>query len=151
MNEHYNPNISPYMKTIDDDNGSGYSENIAKKGNFIKTQSGGATMFYEVKNITDNTPQGETIRVVCIHYIHYDSKKELYSLLAFACQWWKNLKPRLIYYREKERKKDVGKYLKELGFKPNKLENNLKPFNCLIDGGHPCTCRINEYCGYRFN
>lgn len=151
MQEHYNPQIAPYMELIDQENGKGYCANISKRGNFIKTQNGGASLFYEVKTIANSEDPTDMVRVVCINYLHYENKKELMSLLAFSCQWWKNLKPRLIYYREKDRKHSAGKYLKELGFKDTQLKNKLKEFDCLVDGGHPCTCKVTEYCGYKFN
>lgn len=78
--KYYNGKIRPLIKVIDDDNGKGYAEaNIKTQGCLLKLPKGNTQMLYEVK-IIDN------VRAVYIRYIHYDNKKELLNLLAFACQ-----------------------------------------------------------------
>lgn len=135
--EIYSPELEDFKQIVDADNGEGYHVNITMKGNFVKFDHGTTKMLYEIKNL-------EGVKIVFIKYIHYETKKELLSLLAFATQWWKNLKPSLVYYREKERKHRVGKVLKELGFEESTIPNTLEPFDCLIDG-RDCNCTIYEY------
>lgn len=140
VEEHYNPYISPFMDIVDSDNGDGYSKNIHRFGNFISIPDSNTKMLYEVKTL-------EGARIVFIRYIHYDNVDELLNLLAFACQWWTNLKPSMIYMREKSRPNDAGRYLIKLGFKRTRIPNELKPFDCNIDGVD-CHCPVYEYCAY---
>ena len=58
----------------------------------------------------------------------------------------------MVYYREKDRKNGAGKYLmKDMGFERNEVKNELSPFDCLEDGGWPCSCKIYEYIIYGIN
>lgn len=136
----YNPKLMPFMEIVDADNGVGYHVNLPHNGYLITLKSGKTKMMYEIKSI-------DGVKIIFVRYIHYASKKELLTLLAFAVQWWKNAKPSLIYMREKERKNSVGKYLVALGFDKNRIQNKLKPFNCKIDGV-PCKCPVYEYTAY---
>ena len=136
---HYNPAVEPLIKLIDADNGKGYSKNIETRGLIIKLENSDAQMLYEVKKIKE-------IRAVFIRYIHYNTEDELYSLLAFAVKWWRNLNPHIVYYKEKDRDNKVGEYLtSKLNFQESQVKNTLKEFDCLRDGGHPCTCKVYEY------
>ena len=142
---HHNPGITPLMKIVDIDNGDGYNRNIEHKGMIIRFPKGNTSMLYDVKTING-------VKIVFIRYIHYDNRKELLNLLAFAAQWWSQLKPNMVYYREKDRKNGAGKYLmKDMGFERNEVRNELKPFNCLEDGGWPCSCKVYEYIIYGIN
>ena len=94
-------------------------------------------MLYQIKNV-------DNVTVVFIRYIHYENEKQLLNLLAFACKWWKNLKPNMVYYKEKDREKSVGSFLTSLGFLKFKVKNELKEFDCLIDG-KDCKCDVNEF------
>ncbi len=136
----YNPYIIPFMSIVDRDNGLGYQDNLPKNGNLISVPNSRTKLFYELKNIESTT-------VIFIRYVHYDNIKQLYTLLAFACQWWANLKPGMIYMREKERGNEVGKYLMKLGFRRNRIKNELLPFDCKNDG-KPCHCKVFEYVAY---
>lgn len=141
---YYNEKIQPLIKIIDKENGEGYAQaNIKARGYLLKLPSSNTQMLYEVKMIDD-------VIAVYIRYIHYDNKTELLNLLAFTCQWWRQLKPHLVYYREKERRNSAGEYLLEkLGFIGSSVKNELKPFKCLRDGGNPCKCKVNEYIAYQ--
>lgn len=137
----YNPHIAPVLEQADKDNGQGYSVNLPNTGYIITLPDDETKMLYEVKTI-------ENVRVVFIRYIHYKNMKALLNLFSFAVQWWSNLKPDMIYYREKERPDAAGKFIKGLrGFKEKEIVNSLKPFNCLIDG-MPCQCKVYEYTCY---
>ena len=140
LNEHYNKRILPFMEVIDNDNGAGYSVNISQRGIFIVTPSKQTKMFYEVKTL-----QGK--QVVFIKYIHYANYNELLNLLAFAVQWWSNLRPAIVYMKEKKRDTAVGKYLVKLGFKRNEIKNTLELFDCNNDGYY-CSCPVYEYFAY---
>lgn len=133
--------LQEFFDIIDEENGIGYSANISDKGYFVRLANSNAKVFYEVKNLNGGA------RVIFINYIHYNNKKEMLSLLAFCCQWWHNLKPTMVYLREKNRPRSAGKYLKSMGFNCVELENNLKPFNCNIDGS-PCQCPVYEYTAF---
>ena len=140
---HYNGKIKPLIELIDLDNGDGYAAgNVKTQGYLLKVPRSKTQMLYEVKMIDD-------VRAVYVRYIHYDSQKSLLNLLAFTCQWWRQLKPHLVYYREKERKNPAGDILVEkLNFMSNQVKNELKPFDCLIDGT-PCKCKVTEYVAYQ--
>lgn len=140
--QHYNPSMEPFMEVVDLDNGKGYSKNIKRKGMLIRFPRGKTSMLYEVK-VIDN------VKIVFIKYIHYDTLRELYSLLAFAAQWWSNLKPNMVYYREKDRRNAVGKHLQaKMGFTRCEVKNELLPFSCKVDRGWPCSCKVYEYTIY---
>ena len=130
----------PFMKVVDKDNGEGYSVNLPRTGCFITVPNSNTKMMYEVKTIDGS-------KIVFIRYIHYDTKKQLLSLLAFAVQWWSSLKPSMIYMREKKRRNGVGDILVKLGFSKNRVKNQLKQFDCNIDGT-PCQCPVYEYFVY---
>ena len=137
----YNPHIAPVLEQADKDNGQGYSANLPHTGYVVVLPDNETKMLYEVKNI-------ENVRVVFIRYIHYKNMKSLLDLLSFAVQWWANLRPDMIYMREKERKGAAGKFIKGLkGFNEHQIANNLKQFNCNIDG-MPCQCKVYEYTCY---
>lgn len=140
--QQYNSSLENFKVVIDEDNGQGYANNMPKKGFLISHPASGSNtkMFYETKVM-------EHIRVVFIRYIHYDNKKELLDLLAFAVQWWQSMRPQIIVMNEKERNKAAGDYLVKLGFTKRAISNNLKPFDCLIDGDH-CQCDVYEYAAY---
>lgn len=140
MKQHYNPYVAPFMQVIDKDNGNGYHINVPGNGFIVTIPNSNTKVLYEIKHI-------ESIKAIFIRYIHYDNKKELLSLLAFCCQWWNNLKPDIIYFKEKTRKNAAGVYLEQLGFVKKQIGNNLLPFNCNIDGS-PCKCNVYEYYAY---
>lgn len=136
----YNPNIAPLMQIIDQENGRGYSVNIKNQGMIIRIPNSTTEMLYEVMIKEEN------VKLVFIRYIHYENKRQLLTLLAFAAQWWMKLEPNMIYFCEKDRKNGAGKYLKLLGFHDDLVKNRLKPFHCLqCGGGDPCTCHVHEY------
>jgi hypothetical protein len=139
----YNPNIPPLMEIVDKDNGKGYNKNIHSKGMIIRVPNSTTEMLYEVEIREPN------IKIVIIRYIHYDTKRQLLTLLAFAAQWWMRLKPNMVYYFEKDRKNGVGKYLELIGFQTQRIANKMKPFDCL-QCGNPlkCQCKVSEYYVY---
>lgn len=140
--EKYSAAIEEFKEVIDQDNGKGYSDNLPSKGFLISHpyKNSNTKMFYELKRL-------ESIHVIFVRYIHYDNKKELLDLLAFAVQWWKQLYPQMIIMNEKERDNAAGDYLTKLGFVKKRIPNKLKPFDCLKDG-KPCKCAVYEYAAY---
>lgn len=136
----YNPNIAPLMQIIDQENGRGYSQNIKNQGMIIRIPNSTTQMLYEVMIKEEN------IKLVFVRYIHYENKRQLLTLLAFAAQWWMRLEPNMIYFSEKSRKNGAGKYLKLLGFHEDRVKNKLRPFHCMAcGGGDPCVCPVYEY------
>lgn len=140
--QQYNSALVKFRDVIDEDNGRGFAENMPEKGYLLSHPKPGSNtkMFYETKVM-------ERIRVVFIRYIHYDNKKELLDLLAFAVQWWQSMRPQIIVMNEKERSHAAGDYLVKLGFSKRGIPNHYKPFDCLKDG-NPCHCSVYEYAAY---
>lgn len=142
-NRHYNGKIKQLITLIDKDNGEDYHKNVKTKGYLLRLPNSDTQMLYQLK-IVDN------IKVLYIRYIHYTNRKELLNLLAFAAQWWRNLKPHIVYYKEKHRQNEAGDYLEEyLKFSRDSINNELLPFHCLIDKDTKCKCPIYEYLTYR--
>lgn len=136
----YNPGVERVKALSDRDNGNGFSANIPDHGRVITLTNGKTCMLYEIKRV-------EGLSIVFIRYIHYESKRELLSLLAFAVQWWHNLRPSMVYFREKRRPNGAGDTLKKMGFTVSQVNNDLRPFDCKVDG-IPCKCPVYEYVAY---
>lgn len=136
----YNSKVEEVLSLSDDDNGYGYSANLPRYGRVISLSHGETCMLYEIKHV-------EGLTIVFIRYIHYETKRDLLSLLAFSVQWWHNLRPAMIYFREKKRDNGAGDILRKMGFVRNEVKNDLRPFECNIDG-NPCHCPVYEYVAY---
>ena len=125
------------MKLIDSENGKDFSQNIKLDGyNFCKNKS---FISFKVSKI-------EGINIVNIRYFYSDNRKDMTSVLAYACNFFIGLNIKFIYYKEKEKAKYITKALKNLGFKIVFSDYSIKweyNFEC-IRGEFPCNCKEIE-------
>lgn len=94
---------------IDKEQGYKFSENISLSGyTFYKNNS---FINFKISRLEDG------ISVANIKYIYSDSKEDLISIIAFACNFWLGTNVKFIYYKEKKKAPYVINTMRRLGFK----------------------------------
>lgn len=102
-------NKSRMKELIDLEQGENFSDNIPLDGyTFFKNDS---FIVFKISRIEDG------ITVANVRYIYSDSKEDLVSVIAYACNFWMGSNIKFIYYKEKKKAPYVTKTLGKLGFR----------------------------------
>ena len=126
--------LDEVREIIDEENGTGFSENFNLKGCYILHRNDSFIAFKVVRI--------EGIKTCVIKYIHYNSPRDLISVLAYSANFWIGNKIDILIYFQKARETSPIKVLEHLGFVKSKTEDfKFKSFDCNKDGVD-CKCTV---------
>lgn len=123
---------------IDAENGEGYSNNINLNGyTFIREDS---FIVFELKTI-------DGVKICHIKYISYANEVDLITLMVHCCNFWMGNKVQFIFYKEKEKCHSARKFLENLNFRVEELEEQHWKFDfrCNKEKDHHCKCPVFQF------
>lgn len=126
---------SSITKSIDRENGKGFSNNVNIQGYVFKKKN--SFIIFEIKTTHD-------VVVAHVKYVYFDNVDDLLTLLAHSCEFWMGNSVQFVFLREKEKTSSVKTILEELGFtieEATGYEWKWK-FRCNVHKLEKCSCPV---------
>lgn len=122
---------------IDKENGERYSLNVNLNGyTFTKN---GSFIIFEFKYVED-------VKICHVKYIYFKSIQDLITIMVNCCNFWMGNKIQFIFYKEKRKKISAIKFLEELNFRSEIINNPQWKYNfkCKGEGCNQsdCYCQV---------